>query len=361
MKKLNDCYKIKSKHLAFRNEKNLFHKFLNKNFNDFDVSKDYYKILGINSNSDEKEIKLTYYKLAKKHHPDINNGKTTDAFKEMSAAYDILSDPKKRKKYDEYKTTFSSTSEPNNNNEYEHNPFRESKNYENFFYRSVKNHKDDFKKQYTKAKTTYYYRDPMTGEQKSYTFEQDKHSNPFYKDFDDIFKQFNRNWGNKNVHNQKSDEFNDSSFNSRFKNKNYKDNFSDPYNEYKSKENNPNSDQRQNWHPNWTDYDYYNYLYARKLFLYILIGSLMVLIFIEYSRVRYRYIEDPYIYQQNIPYPPNNHTGSHHDYYRNNQQKNGIIQPNYNHNPIPNPQNLNINRNSQYEDPYTSTAHPKLR
>lgn len=61
--------------------------------------KDYYKILGVSKNADEKTIKSAYRKLARKHHPDVNKG-ASERFKEISEAYTVLSDPDKRKKYD---------------------------------------------------------------------------------------------------------------------------------------------------------------------------------------------------------------------------------------------------------------------
>ncbi|HWA83060.1 MAG TPA: J domain-containing protein [Fimbriimonadaceae bacterium] len=68
------------------------------------MAKDYYKILGVPRNADEKEIKSTYRKLARKLHPDVNPGdKAAEAkFKEVSEAYDVLGDPEKRKLYDQY-------------------------------------------------------------------------------------------------------------------------------------------------------------------------------------------------------------------------------------------------------------------
>ncbi len=64
--------------------------------------KDYYKILGVARTADEKEIKSAYRKLARKYHPDVNPGdKSAESrFKEISEAYDILSDSKKRSQYD---------------------------------------------------------------------------------------------------------------------------------------------------------------------------------------------------------------------------------------------------------------------
>ncbi len=68
------------------------------------MAKDYYQILGVSSKADEKEIKSAYRKLARKYHPDVNpNDKAAEAkFKEMSQAYEVLSDPDKRQMYDQY-------------------------------------------------------------------------------------------------------------------------------------------------------------------------------------------------------------------------------------------------------------------
>ena len=68
------------------------------------AGKDYYKILGSNRSATDKDIKQAYRKLARKHHPDVNPGdKSAEArFKEINSAYDVLSDPEKRKKYDKY-------------------------------------------------------------------------------------------------------------------------------------------------------------------------------------------------------------------------------------------------------------------
>jgi curved DNA-binding protein len=65
--------------------------------------KDYYKILGVDKNADEKEIKKTYRRLARQYHPDVNPGdKAAETrFKEINEANEVLSDPEKRRKYDE--------------------------------------------------------------------------------------------------------------------------------------------------------------------------------------------------------------------------------------------------------------------
>jgi DnaJ-class molecular chaperone len=61
--------------------------------------KDYYKILGVDRKADDKAIKSAYRKLARKFHPDVNKGKD-ERFKEISEAYEVLSDPEKRGRYD---------------------------------------------------------------------------------------------------------------------------------------------------------------------------------------------------------------------------------------------------------------------
>lgn len=65
--------------------------------------KDYYKILGVDKNASQAEIKKAYRKLAVKYHPDKNPGdkETENRFKEINEAHEVLSKPDKRKKYDE--------------------------------------------------------------------------------------------------------------------------------------------------------------------------------------------------------------------------------------------------------------------
>ena len=65
---------------------------------------DYYKILGVDKNASEDDIKKAYRRLARKHHPDLNpNDKEAHIkFQQINEANEVLSDPEKRKKYDEY-------------------------------------------------------------------------------------------------------------------------------------------------------------------------------------------------------------------------------------------------------------------
>ena len=65
---------------------------------------DYYKILGIDKKASQDEVKKAYRKLARKYHPDVNadNKEAQKKFQEVNEANEVLSDPEKRKKYDEY-------------------------------------------------------------------------------------------------------------------------------------------------------------------------------------------------------------------------------------------------------------------
>jgi len=67
-------------------------------------ARDYYEVLGVDRNATDEDIKKAYRKLAKKYHPDVNPGdKEAEAkFKEINEAYQILSDPEKREKYDRF-------------------------------------------------------------------------------------------------------------------------------------------------------------------------------------------------------------------------------------------------------------------
>ena len=72
------------------------------------LEKDYYKVLGVSKNAGADEVKKSYRKLARKYHPDANKGdaKAEERFKEISEAYNVLSDDKRRKEYDEARSLF---------------------------------------------------------------------------------------------------------------------------------------------------------------------------------------------------------------------------------------------------------------
>jgi curved DNA-binding protein len=70
--------------------------------------KDYYEILGVPPNADKKVIQQTFRQLARKHHPDVNPGnkEAEEKFKTINEAYQVLSDVKQRKKYDELRAQY---------------------------------------------------------------------------------------------------------------------------------------------------------------------------------------------------------------------------------------------------------------
>ncbi|MFF1823263.1 molecular chaperone DnaJ [Kribbella sp. NPDC058245] len=74
------------------------------------IEKDFYKVLGVSKTAEQDEIKKSYRKLARKYHPDSNQGDASAEakFKEVSEAYDVVGDAKKRKEYDEARRLFGS-------------------------------------------------------------------------------------------------------------------------------------------------------------------------------------------------------------------------------------------------------------
>ena len=74
------------------------------------LEKDYYKVLGVSKGASADDIKKSYRKLARKYHPDANKGdaKAEERFKEISEAYNVLSDARRRKEYDDARSLFGS-------------------------------------------------------------------------------------------------------------------------------------------------------------------------------------------------------------------------------------------------------------
>ena len=76
--------------------------------------KDFYQILGVPRNASEAEIRKAYRRLAKQYHPDVNKGdaKAEERFKEISEAYNVLSDAKQRKQYDMFSGAYGGGARP---------------------------------------------------------------------------------------------------------------------------------------------------------------------------------------------------------------------------------------------------------
>ncbi len=69
-----------------------------------EAKRDYYEVLGVSKDADEAAMKKAYRQFAKKYHPDMNPGdeEAEKKFKEASEAYAVLSDPEKRRQYDQF-------------------------------------------------------------------------------------------------------------------------------------------------------------------------------------------------------------------------------------------------------------------
>ncbi len=82
---------------------------------------DYYKILGLDKNATQKDIKNAYRKLTRKYHPDLNpnNKDAKKNFQEINEANEVLSDPEKRKKYDQYGKDWKYAEEIKNASQYQ--------------------------------------------------------------------------------------------------------------------------------------------------------------------------------------------------------------------------------------------------
>jgi molecular chaperone DnaJ len=89
------------------------------------LEKDYYKVLGVQKDTPAAEIKKAYRKLARQYHPDSNRGDAAaeEKFKEISEAYDVLSDDKRRKEYDEARSLFGGGFRPGGANANGNFPF----------------------------------------------------------------------------------------------------------------------------------------------------------------------------------------------------------------------------------------------
>ncbi len=101
--------------------------------NNFNSKKDYYKILDVKKTDDPKDIKKQYYKLVKKNHPD--HGGSEEKIKEINEAYEVLSDPQKKKEYDAERA-FGGNFNSNNNRSYGSSQnYSQNHSYDNNYYK----------------------------------------------------------------------------------------------------------------------------------------------------------------------------------------------------------------------------------
>jgi curved DNA-binding protein len=96
---------------------------------------DYYKILGIDKNATQEEIKKAYRKLARKHHPDLNpNDKNAKSnFQQINEANEVLSDPEKRKQYDQYGKDWQHAEQPSGSYRTEYSGTQFEDDFSDFF------------------------------------------------------------------------------------------------------------------------------------------------------------------------------------------------------------------------------------
>jgi molecular chaperone DnaJ len=112
-----------------------------------DLNTDYYKILGVDKNSTDDDIKKTYRKLALKYHPDKNKSKEAEEkFKNINNAYQVLGDSDKKKTYDE-QSRFGKSYNPHSN-PFSYNPFsgfdRTNVNFDDFYEEILKDFSSKF-------------------------------------------------------------------------------------------------------------------------------------------------------------------------------------------------------------------------
>lgn len=203
----------------FKKQKRLFNlfRFSKRLIADFDPRKDYYKLLGLNKNATDKEIKTAYYKLAKQYHPDVNQGKNSELFKEITAAYDVLSDENKRRQYDNSRTfnfwDSSNRQTYSNNTNYNYSSSKSNQNYQNYQYDNFSKNFNDFFKNWNKF---YENKDNEDFYKKKYSDFYKK----YYEKNKDYYSSFKRKEGEQqsneyeagqeqNYHQQESESFKD--------------------------------------------------------------------------------------------------------------------------------------------------------
>ncbi len=294
---------------------------------DFDPKKDYYKILGVLATSTDKEIKSAYYKLAKKYHPDVNGGIQTTEFKEMTNAYDILSDQKKREEYDTMRKSgytdeskYNAYNDKNKNESYyyrDQNSYNSNYNTNDYEERIRERFKNSgFSRFYSKY-SKYEYKDPKTGEWKSFSNTQ---GNPFFKDFENLFRKggYNKNkdsyyYDDQKYYEQQNKKSKDDPFRNYWeRNKNYNNRFKKKTEDY-HQDHDPNRFNNNTYNPfnrdpnnsNINNFNDFNniliYTFLKRMFF--VFGLFWIFTFLS----RRRYQNGYYYNQPSGLYPPNSY------------------------------------------------------
>jgi curved DNA-binding protein CbpA len=228
------------------NKINIILNTISKSFHkDIDFSKDYYKSLGISKSATEQEIKTAYRKLAKQYHPDINKTPSaSEKFKEVTSAYEVLSDKDKKSTYDsgssgggqgfngfngfngfkgfngfdgfkgfDFKQTSNKTNSSTSNSS-------SNKKSDNNFYSNFNNFTNNQDASNHQYKRSFTFKDPKTGEYRTYNFTSftAKNDNPFYQDFSDTLKKRRKEREQKENNENSNDNFYSNPFE---KNNNY--------------------------------------------------------------------------------------------------------------------------------------------
>ncbi|CAI2360545.1 unnamed protein product [Moneuplotes crassus] len=136
---------------------------------DFDVTKDYYKILGVSKTASKADIKKKYFEYVKKMHPDRNPNADQEKFKELTSAYNVLSNEKKRKEYDDYRSmagqgfpnpgssSYSSSQspfgagfDPYGKSSYYKQDFDRNGQYKRYYYKTTSTNPEEIRKEFEK-------------------------------------------------------------------------------------------------------------------------------------------------------------------------------------------------------------------
>lgn len=194
---------FKVKHFNLRTLGNSFLKTNARTFKAYNSNKDFYSILGISSNADSKEIKAAYYKLAKLHHPDMNMGKSSELFKDINLAYEVLSDPEQKKQYDMSRrfSFYKGGSTSSNRSETNYNSYKTD--YNDYYYKGQANYnwREDpffrnFNDWYNKARQSSYSSNFSEGKPKYKTQFEEK----YYQRNKDYFSSFKQGRNEEREH-----------------------------------------------------------------------------------------------------------------------------------------------------------------